>query len=98
MSDYIKLATAPVLSLNDPDCGTCYVSVESDGDGWTCPVCGTSWPYSAGDGDDGTLYEEWSGEELEGDIVDEDEAETRGRRYAFDQNQAIMNRIMAAQS
>jgi hypothetical protein len=98
VSDYIKLAEAPSLSLNDPDCGTCYVSVESTGDGWLCPVCGTSWSYNEGDGDGGQLYEDWSGETLEGDVVSEDEAETRGARYAHDQNQAIMARIRAAQA
>lgn len=78
MSGYIKLAEAPGLSLNDPDCGTCGVSVDSDSDGYTCPVCGTSWSYNDGDGDTGTLYEDWSGEDLEDTVTTEEEAREAG--------------------
>ena len=70
---YIKLDHTPVLVLNYSDCSSCLVSVESDGDGWICPSCGTGWAYGDEDGDEGTLYEEWSGEDLEGPTYSEDD-------------------------
>lgn len=62
-----RLAEAPVLVLNNPDCGTCDVTVEADSEGYTCPNCGTYWSYSdnPGDGDEGQLYAEWSGEDVD---------------------------------
>lgn len=62
-----RLAEAPVLVLNNPDCGTCDVTVESGDEGWICPNCGTYWSYSdnPGDGDAGQLYAEWSGEDVD---------------------------------
>lgn len=72
MSEYVKLADAPPLVLNNPDCGMCATEVESDGDGWLCPSCGTTWDYASSDGDTGTLYEEWSGETLGGEPVPAD--------------------------
>jgi len=69
MSDpLVKYETAPSLSINYPDCSACAVEVEGDGDGWMCPRCGTSWPYDAGDGDEGQLYEDWNGEPSEGEL------------------------------
>lgn len=67
---YVKLTEAPTLIFNEPSCGTCSEDVESDGDGWVCPSCGTSWSYDDYD-QQGTLYEEWSGETLDGDSVPE---------------------------
>ncbi|WP_264032155.1 hypothetical protein [Cellulosimicrobium sp. SH8] len=74
-TEYLKLAEAPSLVIHYPTCSTCDVDLENDGgDGWTCPSCGTSWDYGADDGDTGELYESWSGEELVGPVLDEDEA------------------------
>jgi hypothetical protein len=63
---YLKLAEAPTLTIRSPDCNECAVEVTSDGDGWMCLVCGTQWDYDDGEDTPGTLYEEWSGESLEG--------------------------------
>ncbi|WQY99780.1 hypothetical protein [Microbacterium phage MO526] len=65
MSEYIRLVEAPAIVLRYPECGACGVDLGHDGDDWVCPVCGTSWPTDAGDGDTGSLYEEWSGESLD---------------------------------
>lgn len=67
-----RLAEAPVLSLNAPDCGTCEVSVESDGDGWTCPNCWSTWSYDQGDGDVGQLHDYEDPDALP--LVDPDDA------------------------
>ncbi|WP_420114533.1 hypothetical protein [Pseudactinotalea sp.] len=66
MSDYVKLSEAPTLVFREPECGTCAQECQSDGDGWLCPSCGTSWGYNDYD-QGGTLYEEWSGELLSGE-------------------------------
>lgn len=66
MSDYVKLSEPPTLVFQEPECGTCYQKCESDGDGWLCPSCGTSWGYNDYD-QEGTLYESWSGEALDGE-------------------------------
>lgn len=78
MSDYIRLAEAPALCIQYPTCSACCVDLEADGDGWTCPVCGTSWDMDASDGDQGTLYANWSGVEATGPTVTEDEARAWG--------------------
>ena len=80
MSDYIKLAEAPVFMFQSPQCGTCSVDLEWE-DGHVCPVCGTYWPGDATDGDEGELFESWSGEELDGETVDEDGAFQAGLRH-----------------
>ena len=80
MTEYIKLAEAPTLSISNPSCGACCVEVESDGDGYTCPCCGTEWSYDAGEDRPGTLYEEWAGEDLDGDTVPNDEAWRHGSK------------------
>lgn len=64
MSPKIRYATAPMLSLNYPDCASCIVEVESTGDEWLCPSCETTWSYGNGDGDTGQLYADWSGEDV----------------------------------
>ena len=74
MADYIRLAEAPMWCIQYPTCSACAVDLETDGDGWTCPCCGTSWDMSAGDGDRGELYAAWAGEESDGPIVSEDDA------------------------
>lgn len=65
MSGYVKLSEAPTLVFRAPECGTCYQECESDGDGWLCPSCGTSWGGNDYD-QEGQLYEAWSGETLDG--------------------------------
>ena len=70
----VKFAEAPLLTRTDPTCAACAVDVESDGDGYVCPTCGTSWPYDADEDEHGTLYEEWSGEDLDIAVTDPDSA------------------------
>lgn len=69
MTDYIRLAEPPRWCIQYPTCSACDVELETDGDGWTCPCCGTTWSMDAGDGDTGTLYADWSGEEATGPLV-----------------------------
>lgn len=95
MSDYIKLVTAPRLSYNYPDCGTCRVPVDYDGDQLVCPVCGTCWETSAGDKEEGSLYEEWSGEALDGPVRNEEEARQEGRRQEVEARRKLMAEIDA---
>lgn len=78
MSDYIKLAEAPRWVIQYPLCSACNVELDTDGDGWTCNVCGTSWDMNAGDGDEGALYEDWSGETLDGPVLSEKQAAAEG--------------------
>ncbi|HKY59249.1 MAG TPA: hypothetical protein VJL80_14525 [Aeromicrobium sp.] len=78
MTDYIRLAEAPRWVLQYPTCSACVVELENDGDGWTCPCCGTSWANDAGDGDAGDLYVDWAGEEATGPITPENEAHLWG--------------------
>jgi hypothetical protein len=66
MNKYLRLTEAPRLMFQDPLCDACSIEVESTGDGWECPTCGTAWDYNDGDDAVGTLYEEWSGEPAEG--------------------------------
>jgi hypothetical protein len=72
----VRLAEAPHYVLHYPTCSACLVDLEHDGDSFQCPKCGTSWDSNAGDGDEGTLYPEWSGEDFDGDqpIVSHDDA------------------------
>lgn len=78
MSDYIRLSEPPMWCIQYPTCSACCVDLETDCDGWTCPVCGTSWDTGANDGDKGTLYADWSGEEPTGPACTEDEARAWG--------------------
>ena len=71
---YIKLGEAPQFVLNYPSCGTCLIDLEHDGDHFTCPSCGTSWDSNASDGDEGDLYTEWAGEDLDGPVLTESQA------------------------
>jgi hypothetical protein len=73
-ADYIRLNEAPRWVVQYPQCSACAVDLETDGDGWTCPVCGTAWAMNAGDGDVGELYPNWSGEVATGPLVHEQEA------------------------
>ena len=92
MSEYIKLATAPAIQFSSPTCGACMVDVEHTWDDWTCQVCGTSWGSDACDGTEGDLYESWSGEELDGEAVDDDAAELAGDKYRAAQRAANYKR------
>lgn len=74
MTAAVRLAEAPRFVLQYPLCGACHVELDHDGDSFTCPSCRTSWDSNAGDGDSGTLYAEWSGEQPAGEILTEDEA------------------------
>ena len=73
MNDYLRLSKPPTISWSAPMCSACYVDLECD-DGWLCPSCGTAWDSSAGDGEDGELFESWAGEPADGPEVTEDEA------------------------
>ena len=66
MGDYVKLAKAPVLILQHPACSACDVELDIDEGFWLCPCCGTAWDMGATDGDEGELYESWSGDSLDG--------------------------------
>jgi hypothetical protein len=74
MSDYIKLPEAPMWCIQYPTCSACAIDLDTDGDGWTCPSCGTSWSMDANDGDRGELYASWAGEEPSGPEVSTDDA------------------------
>lgn len=74
MADYIRLTEPPHWCIQYPTCSACGTDLETDGDGWTCPSCGTQWPQTANDGDKGELYAAWSGEEPTGPVVANDEA------------------------
>ena len=52
---YLRLLNPPVMWTFDPVCGTCTTTLDSDGDGWVCKSCGSSWSYNNGDGEYGTL-------------------------------------------
>lgn len=74
MTNYIKLKRAPMILWTDPDCGTCLEPLEMEDGDWICPMCGTCWGPDQCDGEQGMLYGEWSGEELEGEPLDEQDA------------------------
>lgn len=60
----IRLTEPPTIYVRDPLCSACVEELEHDGDGYTCPQCGTYWDNSAyGSDDSGTLFPDWSGEE-----------------------------------
>lgn len=94
MSDeYIKLEKPPEFTIQYPQCGTCLVDLFTDSDDWQCPVCGTSWPMNAGDGEPGTLYEDWSGETLDVPVSSSTEAISAGVRYERAANDAALRRL-----
>ena len=39
------------------------------------PSCGTSWDSNSSDGDEGELYPDWAGEELDGPVLSETQAQ-----------------------
>ena len=90
MTEYIRLTEPPQWCIQYPTCSACTTELDTDGDGWTCPTCGTSWDMDANDGDTGTLYADWSGEEPTGPEVASDDAhhwgyyrEQMGRHQMF---------------
>lgn len=87
MTGYIRLEEAPQFSISYPTCSVCVVDLENDSDGWTCPVCGTSWRNNADDGEPGTLYTEWSGEEPEGPTLNAEEAFVAGMKHEAEEKQ-----------
>ena len=74
MGDYVKLAKPPCWVLQYPTCSACAVELNTDGDGWDCPNCGTRWGMDASDGDTGTLYADYWGKEPTGPTVTESQA------------------------
>lgn len=92
MADYLKLAQAPEFVLHYPTCSTCDVDLDHDGDGWTCPTCGTAWDRDASDGDKGELYASWSGEDLSGPALSTDDAE----RISFERQREESKRRLAS--
>ena len=74
MTNYIKLKRAPMILWTDPDRGTCFETLEMEDGDWICPLCGTCWGPEQYGGGQGLLYEEWSGEVLEGEPLDERDA------------------------
>ena len=90
MGDYIRLSEPPIWCIQYPTCGTCCVDLETDCDGWTCPVCGTAWPMSANDGDRGDLYADWSGDEPTGPACTEDEAARWGDYHVLMERHRIL--------
>lgn len=77
MTDYTRLAKAPMWCVQYPTCSACCIDLETDGDGWTCPGCGTQWDMDASDGDRGELYADWAGEESTGPILTPGQAADR---------------------
>ena len=94
MSDggYIKLAEAPTWVVQYPQCSACEVDLILD-DGWLCPVCGSCWPGEANDGDQGELFESWSGETIDGDPVPNDDAWREGARHEKEETDRHMAEV-----
>jgi hypothetical protein len=82
VNDYICLTEPPEWCIQYPTCSACSVDLYTDYDGWTCPSCGTSWDMGAADGDRGTLYADWSGEQPAGPVVPESDAWRWGDYHA----------------
>jgi hypothetical protein len=95
MSEYIKLTAPPVWVVKYPECGSCSVELDTDGDGWLCTICGSSWPMNADDGEVGMLYEDWSGETLDGEPLSEDEAFKVGMRVERERREAYLTQLRA---
>lgn len=98
MSTYIKLAAPPTLTINMPTCNACCVEVEADAEGLLCPCCGTMWSHRDGEGDPGQLYEEYSGDDLPGDALTEDEAWRAGSAHEEAEREAAKARFEACEA
>lgn len=92
---YIKLDNAPQWVFQYPTCSACTVDLDTDGDGWLCPQCGSVWDMGANDGDKGELYESWSGGTLPGPSLTWDEAMSLAIRRERERHDAYMARLLA---
>ena len=92
---YIKLDKAPAWVLHYPTCSACTVELDTDGDGWLCPQCGSIWDMRANDGDVGELYESWSGEDLPGPELTSDEAMELSIKRERERRDAYLATLMA---
>ena len=63
----VKYETGPTLSFSYPTCNGCAEEVTHNGDGYECERCGTYWDTDAGEDTPGELYEDWAGEDNEGE-------------------------------
>jgi hypothetical protein len=90
----VRYAEAPYLIHVNPECGNCGISVESDGDGWECPACLTTWDWNDYD-ERGTQYADWSGESVDDlPITDEDDGfKVAGLPYENEQRDALYERL-----
>lgn len=87
---FVKLEEAPRWVLQYPTCSACLIELETDGDGWECPNCGTQWEMGANDDDQGTLYADYWGEDPTGPVVTEKEAGDWGLyREALDKHRRL---------
>lgn len=86
MTEPIRLAETPRFVYRSPECGACGVELVAE-DEWTCPVCRTSWPYRASDGDLGSPFEDWEGEPPA--PVDEEQARAAGRAFLQDEERRL---------
>lgn len=69
---FLKLEEPPaLLPPGHPICAACLVETHQDDIGWVCPSCGTVWPGDKVEAspEQADLYEEWSGEKLEGPTI-----------------------------
>jgi predicted RNA-binding Zn-ribbon protein involved in translation (DUF1610 family) len=94
MRPRVRYAEPPVLDYMAPHCGNCGIEVGSDGDGWTCPTCGTSWDWDDYE-QPGTPYEEWSGESVDDLPITEpgDGFRVAGLPYENEQRDAFYARL-----
>lgn len=90
----VRYATPPDLIHMAPECGGCGIPVCSDGDGWVCPTCGTTWDWNDYD-QPGTAYADWSGEDVSNlPLIDEDDGfKLAGLPYQNEQRDALYARL-----
>lgn len=88
---YMRLSRKPGLGMHYPVCEACIIEVDYEDECWQCPSCGTQWPIEImeSDGDDAELYEEWSGEKLDGELVSTDDAYLFGKMNPEERGQRI---------
>lgn len=93
---YLKLTEKPGLSSpGNPTCQACLVEVDYGDETWVCPSCGTEWPGDRMESspEEATLYEEWSGDTLEGPECPSDIAYLVSGYAPRERDQAIKMRI-----
>ena len=64
----VRYSEPPTFVMHYPTCSACSIDLDHDGDGWTCPKCETAWDTNASDGDEGELWESYSGESFDEDV------------------------------